>query len=146
MNTLTGGKSKKQAGLGDIDSRLAEIRDAISFRGESGSFVIQMFLLTYLETLYAVLKKPDCNLFRQIAKFLAASGNDLYFYAKRGDVLKGRLLDDFNRACSDFDCQQSSLLDDRLKLLKEVEDKIFKSLGGAIAQGSKGDKGDKGDT
>ena len=143
----------KVAGLGDIDTRLAEIRDAISIRGESGSFVIQMFLLTYLETLYAVLKKGDCNLFRQIAQFLAVSGNDLHFYAKRGDVLKGRLLDDFNRACSDFNeaCSDfeggdSSLLDDRLKLLKDVEDKIFKSLAGAIAQGPKGDAGPKGDT
>ena len=136
----------KVAGLGDIDTRLAEIRDAISIRGESGSFVIQMFLLTYLETLYAVLKKGDCNLFRQIAQFLAVSGNDLHFYAKRGDVLKDGLLDDFNIACSGFDCTNSDLLKARLKLLKDVEDKIFKSLGGAIAQGPKGDAGPKGDT
>ncbi|MDB9392653.1 hypothetical protein [Microcystis aeruginosa] len=136
----------KVAGLGDIDTRLAEIRDAISIRGESGSFVIQMFLLTYLETLYAVLKKGDCNLFQQIAQFLAVSGNDLHFYAKRGDVLKDGLLDDFNIACSGFDCTNSDLLKARLKLLKDVEDKIFKSLGGAIAQGPKGDAGPKGDT
>jgi hypothetical protein len=101
LQELLGGKDQenkpKVAGLGDIDTRLAEIRDAISFRGESGSFVIQMFLLTYLETLYAVLKKGDCNLFQQIATFLAASGNDLYFYAKKGDVLKDRLLEDFNK-------------------------------------------------
>ena len=134
----------KVAGLGDIDTRLAEIRDAISIRGESGSFVIQMFLLTYLETLSAVLRKGDCNLFRQIAQFLAISGNDLYFYAKRGDVLKDGLLDDFNTACSDFNYENSSLLDDRLRLLKDVEDKIFKSLGGAIAQGPKGEPGLKG--
>lgn len=153
LQELLGGKDQenkpKVAGLGDIDTRLAEIRDAISFRGESGSFVIQMFLLTYLETLYAVLKKGDCNLFQQIATFLAASGNDLYFYAKKGDVLKDRLLEDFNTACSDFNCNNSSLLDARLKLLKSVEGEIFKSLGGAIAQGPKGDagpKGDKGDT
>ncbi|MBD2621634.1 hypothetical protein H6G48_08080 [Microcystis flos-aquae FACHB-1344] len=136
----------KVAGLGDIDTRLAEIRDAISIRGESGSFVIQMFLLTYLETLSAVLRKGDCNLFRQIAQFLAISGNDLHFYAKRGDVLKDGLLDDFNIACSGFDCTNSDLLKARLKLLKDVEDKIFKSLGGAIAQGPKGDAGPKGDT
>ncbi|MCZ8247518.1 MULTISPECIES: hypothetical protein [unclassified Microcystis] len=135
----------KVAGLGDIDTRLAEIRDAISIRGESGSFVIQMFLLTYLETLSAVLRKGDCNLFRQIAQFLAISGNDLHFYAKRGDVLKDGLLDDFNIACSGFDCTNSDLLKARLKLLKDVEDKIFKSLGGAIAQGPKGDAGPKGD-
>ena len=131
----------KVAGLGDIDTRLAEIRDAISIRGESGSFVIQMFLLTYLETLSAVLRKGDCNLFRQIAQFLAISGNDLHFYAKRGDVLKDGLLDDFNIACSGFDCTNSDLLKARLKLLKDVEDKIFKSLGGAIAQGPKGEPG-----
>lgn len=150
LQELLGGKDQenkpKVAGLGDIDTRLAEIRDAISFRGESGSFVIQMFLLTYLETLYAVLKKGDCNLFQQIATFLAASGNDLYFYAKKGDVLKDRLLEDFNTACSDFNCNNSSLLDARLKLLKSVEGEIFKSLGGAIAQGPKGDAGPKGDT
>ncbi len=110
----------KVAGLGDIDTRLAEIRDAISIRGESGSFVIQMFLLTYLETLSAVLRKGDCNLFRQIAQFLAISGNDLHFYAKRGDVLKDGLLDDFNIACSGFDCTNSDLLKARLKLLNHV--------------------------
>lgn len=51
MNTLTGGKAKKQAGLGDIDSRLAEIRDIFAgiFPAPPDKLVVVMFLLLYLE-------------------------------------------------------------------------------------------------
>lgn len=62
MNTLTGGKSKKQAGLGDIDSRLAEIRDIFAgiFPAPPDKLVVVMFLLLYLEVLYGCLESlPD---------------------------------------------------------------------------------------
>lgn len=58
MNTLTGGKSKKQAGLGDIDSRLAEIRDIFAgiFPAPPDKLVVLIFLLLYLEVIYGFLK------------------------------------------------------------------------------------------
>lgn len=62
MNTLTGGKSKKQAGLGDIDSRLAEMRDIFAgiFPAPPDKLVVVMFLLLYLEVLYGCLESlPD---------------------------------------------------------------------------------------
>lgn len=64
MNTLTGGKSKKQAGLGDIDSRLAEIRDIFAgiFPAPPDKLVVVMFLLLYLEVLYGCLESlPDAS-------------------------------------------------------------------------------------
>lgn len=58
MNTLTGRKSKKQAGLGDIDSRLAEIRDIFAgiFPAPPDKLVVLIFLLLYLEVIYGFLK------------------------------------------------------------------------------------------
>lgn len=56
MNTLTGGKSKKQAGLGNIDSRLAEIRDATTaLFYPPDKMVVITFLFLYLEILYGCL-------------------------------------------------------------------------------------------
>ena len=57
MNTLTGGRAKKQAGLGDIDSRLAEIRDIFAgiFPAPPDKLVVVMFLLLYLEVFYGFL-------------------------------------------------------------------------------------------
>jgi hypothetical protein len=64
MNTLTGRKSKKQAGLGDIDSRLAEMRDIFAgiFPAPPDKLVVVMFLLLYLEVLYGCLESlPDAS-------------------------------------------------------------------------------------
>lgn len=56
MNTLTGGKAKKQAGLGNIDSRLAEIRDATTaLFYPPDKMVVITFLFLYLEILYGCL-------------------------------------------------------------------------------------------
>ncbi|MDB9426665.1 hypothetical protein PN437_17530 [Microcystis aeruginosa CS-564/01] len=112
MNTLTGGKAKKQAGLGNIDSRLAEIRDATTaLFYPPDKMVVITFLFLYLEILYGCLymdnqtledRKSDYNQTNTLNSFTSEFDQiklkiaEQYFYKNYADLLglsKGNLKD-----------------------------------------------------
>lgn len=138
----------KQAGLGNIDTRLAEIRNAINPTiGQDN--ITKIFLMIYLEAIYAALKYDvdvtssgyaiQPTSFNDVTRLISTIINfpsstkavgEEFFYLRK-DCLGTEVEAKFNEALTEFPNSISSPYEEvevRLNLIREVEVEIFHSL------------------
>jgi hypothetical protein len=136
-------QTTKIVGLGNIDTRLQEIRDNLqSLLMSNQDLVIKIFLLFYLEVLYGILLDNHHSRFNQVTNILRGE----LFWEKRR-VLKDELLGRFEEACSNLNNPDEDG-EKRKDLIRKVETQLFDRIGHEWVlrlRGPKGDRGEKGE-